>query len=70
MRTVFALLIVLFVSSTLNIATSFAQGSPHYMYWTDFADCKIQRANLNGSNVTDLVLQVCPGKIAIDIDWG
>ena len=70
MRTVFALLIVLFVSSTLNIATSFAQGSPHYMYWTDFDDCKIQRANLSGANIEDLVPQVCPSKIAVDIARG
>ena len=49
---------------------SFAQDSPIYMYWTDPHDCKIQRANLDGSNVVDLVLQVCGYKIAVDVEGG
>ena len=70
MRTIFVLLIVLFLVSTLNITTSDAQDSSVYMYWTDDWACKIQRANLSGSNVEDLVPQVCPARIAVDIDRG
>ena len=34
--------------------TSSAQNSPVYMYWADFDTNKIQRANLDGTNVQDL----------------
>ena len=50
------------------------------IYWTDFETKKIQRANLDGSNVQDLITQGlgAPGGIALDVtggkmywaDWG
>ena len=40
------------------------------MYWTDWEACKIQRAHLAGSNVTDLVPEVCANEIAVDIVGG
>ena len=70
MKTIFSSLILVFLVSTLNIATSVAQDSSIYMYWTDPHDCKIQRANLDGANVVDLVLQVCGDKIAVDVAGG
>ena len=63
-------MIVLFLGSTLNIATSFAQVSPIYMYWTDDHGCKIQRANLDGSHVADLIFQECGNYIAVDVVGG
>ena len=42
------------------------------MYWTDSGTDKIQRANLDGSNVEDLVTQGLdiPGSIALDVSGG
>ena len=44
------------------------------MYWTDLDTKKIQRANLDGSNVQDLVTRTqglsLPGGIALDIAGG
>ena len=71
MRTVFSFLIVLFVLLTLNIATSFAQALSRYMYWTDFSTNKIQRADLNGTNIEDLITSTNglrnPAGIALDV---
>ena len=55
MRTTFSFLIVLFLVSTFNITIGFAQDSSVYMYWTDHFAGKIQRANLDGTNVQDIV---------------
>ena len=70
MKTIFSSLIVVLLVSMLNIATSVAQDSSIYMYWTDSHGCKIQRAHLDGSNVTDLVPQVCGYAIAVDTVGG
>ena len=71
MRTVFSFLIVLFVLLTLNITTSFAQTLSRYMYWTDFSTNKIQRADLNGTNIEDLITSTHglgnPAGIALDV---
>ena len=42
------------------------------MYWTDYWTDKIQRANLDGSNVEDLITQGLgsPGGIALDVAGG
>ena len=55
LRTVFSLLIFLFLVSTSSITTGVAQDSSVYMYWTDHSAGKIQRANLDGTNVQDIV---------------
>ena len=55
MRTTFSFLIVLFLVSTFNITIGFAQDSSVYIYWTDHFAGKIQRANLDGTNVQDIV---------------
>jgi DNA-binding beta-propeller fold protein YncE len=42
-----------------------------HMYWTDSGTGKIQRANLDGSNVQDLVNQLHTAqRIALDVDGG
>ena len=53
-----------------NTADDAVSGIFPYVYWTDSWACKIQRANLSGANIEDLVPQVCPSKIAVDIDRG
>ena len=42
------------------------------MYWTDWGTDKIQRANLDGSNIEDLVTQglSSPSGIALDVEGG
>ena len=69
LRTVISLLIVLLVVSILNPLTSYAQAN--YVYWVDTTANKIQRANLDGSNVQDIVTgfgrPVC---ITLDIAGG
>ena len=67
----FSLLIALFFTSTLNITTSFTQDAPVYMYWTDLYPGKIQRANLDGTNVQDIVTGLGrPVGIALDLAGG
>ena len=69
MRTVFSLVIVLFFLLTLNPTTSFAQ--VNYMYWAENSANKIQRANLDGTNVQDLVVGLSgPEGIAVDVAGG
>ena len=76
MRTVISLLVVLSIVSILTPLTSSAQDSNVYMYWTDSdwrvsETPKIQRANLDGSNVRDLVTGVGqPIGIALDLAAG
>ena len=40
------------------------------MYWSDIGAAKIQRANLNGTNVQDLVIMVNASGIALDVQGG
>ena len=71
-KTTLYLLIALSILSILHPITSSAQESPVYMYWADFVANKIQRANLDGSNVQDIV-PVGSGRptgIALDIAGG
>ena len=70
MRTVISLLLVLSIVSILTPLTSSAQDSPVYMYWTHIGAGKIQRANLNGSNVEDLVTENFPISITLDMSGG
>ena len=72
LRTTFYVLIVLSILSTLLPTTSHAQESPIYMYWTDVRTFKIQRANLDGTNVQDLVVTalIRPDGIALDVAGG
>ena len=61
------------INVTINVtdmADDAVSGIFSYVYWTDSWACKIQRANLSGTNVVDLVPQVCPSRIAVDIDRG
>ena len=68
MRIVFSLLIVLFLVSTLNITTSNAQDSTHYIYGAAWGPGKIQRTTLDGSNIEDLVTGLkWPRDVALDI---
>ncbi|RKU07854.1 hypothetical protein C6501_17215, partial [Candidatus Poribacteria bacterium] len=57
------------LDSPNSIALDVAGGK---MYWTDSGTDKIQRANLDGSNVEDLVTQGLdiPGDIALDVAGG
>ena len=51
--------------------SAFAMGSPPKMYWTDGGTEKIQRANLDGSGVEDLVTGLSsPRGIALDLGAG
>ena len=75
MRTVFSLLIVLCIVSTLNPTMSFAQ--TNYIYWTSYNNSpdnplgKIQRANLDGTNIVDLVTGLTsPSRMALDLAAG
>ena len=76
LRITFYVLIVLLILATLYPITSSAQDASVYMYWTDTAwvgsgTPKIQRANLDGSNVQDLVTGVgFPIGIAVDLAGG
>ena len=47
-------------------------GASGKMYWTDLATAKIQRADLDGANVEDLVTTGlgAPGGIALDLASG
>ena len=72
-RTVPALLITLFLVSTLTLTPSFAQDSAVYMYWADHGNDtnKIRRANLDGTNVQDIATGFGrPVGIALDIASG
>ena len=66
-RTTFCVLITLFI---LLISGTMSDAQVHYMYWTDLATGKIQRANLNGSNVEDIVTQNTPINITLDMYSG
>ena len=57
------------MSQPVGIALDVAGGK---MYWTDFETAKIQRANLDGSNVQDLVTRGLsqPDGIALDVAGG
>ena len=72
MRTVTSLLLVLSVVSIFNPLTSSAQDSPIYIYWADWVAQKVQRTNLDGSNVQDLVPAGLgnPVDIALDMAAG
>ena len=71
MRTLISFVIVVFLLPTLNVTTSVAQDSAVYMYWTDGTTNKIQRANLDGTNVQDLITGlVRPIGIALDLAGG
>ena len=52
--------------------SSASDGPPNKMYWTDPDTDKIQRANLDGSNVEDLITQGLdvPDGIALDVERG
>ena len=71
MRTTFCLLITLFIL-LISVTTSHAQESPIYIYWTDVQTFKIQRANLDGTNVQDIVTTdlIRPDGIALDLAGG
>ena len=71
-RTTLCWLIVLSILSILHPITSSAQESPIYMYWADNGTNKIQRANLDGTNVQDIHATGLEGPegIAIDITGG
>ena len=71
MRTVISLLIVLCFVSILNPTTSDAEDSAVWMYWADFVANKIQRANLDGTNVQDHIRGFGrPTGVALDIAGG
>src|SRR3712207_1544058 len=61
---------ILTIAAILTLAQSaFAEG----MYWTDRVALKIQRANLDGSNVTDVLTfsgQADPRGIGLDLTGG
>ena len=67
---------ILLLLSTLPTLTSLAQDSSPYVYWTDSAwaggiSRKIRRANLDGSNVQDLVTGIDhPIGLALDVSAG
>lgn len=61
------------INVTVNVtdmADDAVSGIFSHIYWTDSWDCKIQHSNLSGANVEDLVPQVCPAYIAIDVTGG
>ena len=55
LRMTFYVLMILVILATLYPLTSPAQDTSVYMYWTDHSTGKIQRANLDGTNVQDIV---------------
>ena len=66
---------ILLLLSTVTTLTSLAQDSSRYVYWTDWAWAggtpKIQRANLDGTNVQDLVTGIGhPKGLALDVSAG
>ena len=62
------MLIVLSILSTFHPLTSSAQDASTYMYWASWGLGKIQRANLDGTNLQDLVSELtCPRDVAPDI---
>ena len=53
---------------TFALAVPIDSAASEKMYWTDFGTNKIQRADLDGSNVEDLVVNLeIPGSIALDV---
>ena len=69
MRTTFSFLIVLLLVLTFNLTTSFAQ--TNHIYWADAGTNKIQRANLDGTNVQDILTGFGrPTGITLDISSG
>ncbi len=68
-RKPFLMMLMFFGSMLLYPHTGFAQNK---MYWTDFSTAKIQRANLDGSSVEDLVTTglSAPFGIALDVAAG
>ena len=66
-KVTFYVLVVLSILSILHPMTSSAQESPIYMYWVDISARKIQRANLDGTNVQDIVTGL--GRpVSLDLD--
>ena len=55
---------------TFNSSGGNGGGVPPKMYWTDWSTKKIQRANLDGSNIEDLVTAWSPYGIALDVGRG
>ena len=57
---------------TAEIPVTSTRDQHLFIYWTDFVTDKIQRANLDGSNVQDLVTQGLgvPSGIALDVRGG
>ena len=55
---------------TFNSSGGNGGGVPPKLYWTDWSTDKIQRANLDGSNIEDLVTAVSPLAIALDVGRG
>ena len=65
------LLIALFIVLTFNPTTSVAQDASVYMYWANWGTPKIRRANLDGTNIQDLVTGISrPVDIALDLPTG
>ena len=59
---------LLILSLTLTPVTTFAgQGK---LYWTDTLTDKIQRANLDGNGIEDILSIDNPGLIQLDVDGG
>ena len=55
---------------TAEIPVTSTRDQHLFIYWTDFVTDKIQRANLDGSNVQDLVTQGLRGPSGIALDVG
>ena len=72
LRMTFYVLIVLSILAILYPITSSAQDASVYMYWTDETKRKIQRADIHGFNVEDLVTTGLsrPRGIALDVAGG
>ena len=47
-----------------------AHAGPVGIYWGDFSNSKVQHADLDGSNVTDLVTNVKPSGVDADAAGG
>ena len=67
LRATFYVLIVLSILLTLHPITSSAQDSSVYMYWVDISANKIQRANLDGTNIQD-ILTGLNRPVSLDLD--
>ena len=59
------------IETTWPFTIGSASADASYVYWTDWEDGKIQRANLDGTNVQDLVTGLrTPSGIAVDVVGG